>query len=158
MRSFHTCFKVLRIKNEANDKRYVPISGRLLCLLPMIILRFLLDKAGIDIILSDSLANVVLGLDSTTSIDMSEMIHHSKAVTRAVKNSIVLGDMPFSSYQLNPNEALPNAKRFITEASCSGVKLEWFDKCPEVTKEITQEGIPVMGHIGPHRRQKKKRF
>jgi 3-methyl-2-oxobutanoate hydroxymethyltransferase len=122
---------------------------------------FLLDKAGIDIILvGDSLANVVLGLDSTTSIDMSEMIHHSKAVTRAVKNSIVLGDMPFSSYQLNPNEALPNAKRFITEASCSGVKLEWFDKCPEVTKEITQEGIPVMGHIGltPQTAEKERGF
>lgn len=109
----------------------------------------LLDKAGIDIILvGDSLANVVLGLDSTTSIGMPEMLHHSKAVTRAVKNSLVLGDMPYASYQLNTDEALLNARRFIEEASCSGVKLEWFDNCPKATKKITAQGIPVMGHIG----------
>ena len=109
----------------------------------------LLDKAGIDIILvGDSLANVVLGLDSTTSIGMPEMLHHSKAVTRAVKNSLVLGDMPYASYQLNTDEALLNARRFIEEASCSEKKLEWFDNCPKATKKITAQGIPVMGHIG----------
>ncbi len=109
----------------------------------------LVDKAGIDIILvGDSLANVVLGLNSTTEVGMAEMLHHAKAVTRAVKNSMVLGDMPYSSYQVNPKEAVKNAGRFIKEAGCSGIKLEWFSQCLEVTKDIVREGIPVMGHIG----------
>ncbi|MFC1674759.1 3-methyl-2-oxobutanoate hydroxymethyltransferase [Candidatus Omnitrophota bacterium] len=109
----------------------------------------LVDKAGIDMILvGDSVANVVLGLDSTTQVGMSEMLHHAKAVTRAVKHALVIGDMPYESYQVNPAESVKNAKRFIEEAGCGAVKLEWFDKCPEVTKEIIAAGIPVMGHIG----------
>jgi len=107
------------------------------------------DKAGIDMILvGDSLANVVLGLDSTTKVGMSEMLHHAKAVTRAVKRALVVGDMPYESYQVHPDEAVKNAKRFIDEASCDVVKLEWFDKCLEVTEKIIKAGIPVMGHIG----------
>jgi 3-methyl-2-oxobutanoate hydroxymethyltransferase len=109
----------------------------------------LIDKAGIDIILvGDSVANVVLGLDSTTKVGMSEMIHHAKAVTRAVKHALAIGDMPYESYQVNPEEATHNALRFIKEANCDAVKLEWFDKCLEVTEEIVKSGIPVMGHIG----------
>jgi 3-methyl-2-oxobutanoate hydroxymethyltransferase len=109
----------------------------------------LVDRAGIDIILvGDSLANVVLGLDSTTKVGMREMIHHSQAVTRAVKYALVVGDMPYESYQVNPHDAVMNAKRFIDEANCDAVKLEWFDKCLEVTKELIREKIPVMGHIG----------
>jgi 3-methyl-2-oxobutanoate hydroxymethyltransferase len=109
----------------------------------------LVDKAGIDMILvGDSLANVVLGLDSTTKVGMAEMLHHAKAVTRAVKHALVIGDMPYESYQVNPEESVKNARRFINEADCQAIKLEWFDKCPEVTKEIAQAGIPVMGHIG----------
>lgn len=109
----------------------------------------LIDQAGIDIILvGDSVANVVLGLDSTTKVGMAEMLHHAKAVTRAVKKALVVGDMPYESYQLNPQEALNNAKRFIDEAACDCVKLEWFDKCLEVTKEIIDAKIQVMGHIG----------
>ncbi len=109
----------------------------------------LIDKAGIDIILvGDSLANVVLGLDSTTEVGMTEMIHHAKAVTRAVKHSLVIGDMPYDSYQVNSQSAVKNAARFIDEAKCDAVKLEWFDRCLEVTKGIIQAGIPVMGHIG----------
>lgn len=112
-------------------------------------LAFLVDRCGIDMILvGDSLANVVLGLDSTTKVGMQEMIHHAKAVTRAVKHALVVGDMPYESYQVNPDEASKNAKRFIEEAKCDAVKLEWFDKCLEVTKEIVRAGIPVMGHIG----------
>lgn len=112
-------------------------------------LAYLVDKAGIDIILvGDSLANVVLGLDSTTKVGMTEMIHHSKAVKRAVKDALVVGDMPYESYQTNPAECVKNARRFIEEAGCAAVKLEWFDKCLDVTKEIIQAGIPVMGHIG----------
>jgi len=109
----------------------------------------LLDKAGIDMILvGDSLANVVLGLDSTTKVGMTEMLHHAKAVTRAVKYALVVGDMPYDSYQVNPEESVKNAKRFIEEAKCDAVKLEWFDKCLEVTEKIIKAGIPVMGHIG----------
>jgi len=109
----------------------------------------LIDKAGIDMILvGDSLANVVLGLDSTTKVGMTEMLHHAKAVTRAVKNALVIGDMPYDSYQVNPQDSLKNAKRFIDEAKCDAVKLEWFDKCLGVTEEIAKAGIPVMGHIG----------
>lgn len=109
----------------------------------------IIDKAGIDIILvGDSVANVVLGLESTTQVGMAEMIHHSKAVTRAVKRALVIGDMPYESYQVNTGESVKNAKRFIEEGRCDAVKLEWFDKCLEVTKSIITAGIPVMGHIG----------
>lgn len=109
----------------------------------------LVDKAGIDMILvGDSLANVVLGLDSTTKVGMTEMLHHAKAVTRAVKNSLVIGDMPYDSYQVNPDESVKNAARFIEEAGCQAVKLEWFERCLEVTEKIVKTGIPVMGHIG----------
>jgi len=109
----------------------------------------LVDKAGIDMILvGDSLANVVLGLESTTQVGMEEMIHHSKAVRRGVKQALLVGDMPFESYQINPEEAVKNARRFIDEAKCDAVKLEWFDKCLEVTHRIICAGIPVMGHIG----------
>lgn len=109
----------------------------------------LIDRAGIDMILvGDSLANVVLGLDSTTMVGMPEMLHHAKAVTRAVKHAIVIGDMPYESYQVNPDEALMNAQRFIDEAGCDCVKLEWFKRCLEVTEKIIKAGIQVMGHIG----------
>jgi 3-methyl-2-oxobutanoate hydroxymethyltransferase len=109
----------------------------------------LIDRAGIDMILvGDSLANVVLGLESTTQVGMPEMLHHAKAVSRAVKKALVIGDMPYESYQVNPDEAVKNARRFIDEAKCDTVKLEWFDKCLEVTEKIIKAGIPVMGHIG----------
>ncbi len=109
----------------------------------------LVDKAGIDMILvGDSLANVVLGLESTTQVGMPEMLHHAKAVTRAVKNALVIGDMPYESYQVNPQECVKNAQRFMQEAQCDAVKLEWFEQCLEVTEKIIQAGIPVMGHIG----------
>ncbi len=109
----------------------------------------LVDKAGIDMILvGDSLANVVLGLEKTTEVGMEVMIHHAKAVTRAVKNSFVVGDMPYEAYQVGSDQSVRNAKRFIDEAKCDAVKLEWFDNAIEVTKDIVKSGIPVMGHIG----------
>ena len=107
-----------------------------------------LDEAGIDIILvGDSLANVVLGLESTTEVGMKEMLHHTRAVVRAVKNALVIGDMPFDSYQLNPRAAVDNARQFIEEG-CQAVKLEWFEGCPEVASAIVKAGIAVMGHVG----------
>ena len=79
---------------------------------------------------------------------MAEMLHHTKAVRRAVKNAMLLGDMPFNSYQRHSEDAVKNAKRFIVEAGCDAVKLEWFDGCLAVTKNIVKAGIPVMGHVG----------
>lgn len=109
----------------------------------------LVDKAGIDIILvGDSLANVALGLESTTQVGMPEMLHHAKAVRRGVKNALLIADMPYSAYQLKPDECVINAQRFITEAGCQGVKLEWFDHCLDVTEQLVQAHIPVIGHIG----------
>lgn len=108
----------------------------------------LMDQAGIDMVLvGDSVANVVLGLKSTIEVGMAEMIHHTKAVKRAIKYAFLVGDMPFESYQVNPEESAKNAKRFIDEG-CDAVKLEWFEKCPQVTEKIIKAGIPVMGHIG----------
>ncbi|MBI4972762.1 MAG: 3-methyl-2-oxobutanoate hydroxymethyltransferase [Candidatus Omnitrophica bacterium] len=109
----------------------------------------LIDRSGIDLILvGDSVANVVLGLESTTQVGMIEMLHHAKAVTRAVKHALVIGDMPYESYQINIDESVKNARRFINEAKCDAVKLEWFAQCLEVTEKIIKAGIPVMGHIG----------
>lgn len=109
----------------------------------------LIDKAGIDIVLvGDSLANVVLGLESTREVGMEEMIHHAKAVNRAVKKALLAGDMPFGSYQKGIKAAVKNAQRFVDEAGCGAVKLEWFDRCPEVAGAIVKAGIPVMGHVG----------
>ncbi len=109
----------------------------------------LVDAAGVDIILvGDSLANVVLGLESTTEVGMTEMIHHAKAANRGVKQALFVGDMPFESYQSDSDMAIVNAKRFIDEAGCNAVKLEWFDQCLEVAEKIVDAGIPVMGHVG----------
>ncbi|MCK4881623.1 MAG: 3-methyl-2-oxobutanoate hydroxymethyltransferase [Candidatus Omnitrophica bacterium] len=109
----------------------------------------LVDAAGVDMILvGDSLANVVLGLESTTEVGMVEMIHHAKAVNRAVNQALLIGDMPFESYQADSDGAVDNARRFIDEAGCNAVKLEWFDQCLEVAEKIVKAGIPVMGHVG----------
>lgn len=106
------------------------------------------DEAGVDVILvGDSLANVVLGLASTREVGMQEMLHHSKAVVRAVKNALVVGDMPYESYQTNPKAAVDNARQFM-DIGCGAVKLEWFDQCPQAAGAIVKAGIPVMGHVG----------
>lgn len=110
---------------------------------------YALEKAGIDIILvGDSVANVVLGLDSTKEVGMAEMLHHAKAVSRAVKKALLVGDMPFEAYQVDAGASVRNAQRFITEAKCDAVKLEWFEKAIESAEMIVRAGIPVMGHIG----------
>ena len=109
----------------------------------------IIDSAGVDIVLvGDSLANVILGLKSTTSVTMDQMLYHTKAVRRAVENSLLIADMPYQGYQIDVNDSIKNAKRFIDEAGCDGVKVEWFNKCPDVVKKIASEGINVMAHIG----------
>lgn len=108
----------------------------------------LLDESGVDIVLvGDSLANVVLGLEFTKQVGMTEMLHHAKAVNRAVKRAMLVGDMPYNSYK-TPMVAVKNAKRFVNEAGCNAVKIEWFDGCEKVARAIVAAGIPVMGHVG----------
>ncbi|HSV43016.1 MAG TPA: 3-methyl-2-oxobutanoate hydroxymethyltransferase [Candidatus Bathyarchaeia archaeon] len=106
------------------------------------------DEAGADIILvGDSLANVVLGLESTKEIGIAEMVHHAKAVGRAVKRAFVVGDMPYSSYQVAGADTVGDAKQLIA-AGCDAVKVEWFSGCLEVVAQLRGAGISVMGHIG----------
>jgi 3-methyl-2-oxobutanoate hydroxymethyltransferase len=109
----------------------------------------ILDRAGIPLILvGDSLGMVVLGYDSTIPVTMDVMIHHTKAVARGAKNSIVVGDMPFMSYQVSAEQALVNAGRFLQEAGAQAVKLEGGVTVAATVKRIVDAGIPVMGHIG----------
>jgi 3-methyl-2-oxobutanoate hydroxymethyltransferase len=109
----------------------------------------ILDEAGIDIILvGDSLGNVVLGYENTVPVTMNDMLRHTKAVSRAVKKSLVVADMPFLSYQVNEEEAIKNAAKFIQEASAKCIKLEGGRIYSGLIKRITNIGIPVMGHIG----------
>ncbi|MEI6437557.1 MAG: 3-methyl-2-oxobutanoate hydroxymethyltransferase [Candidatus Omnitrophota bacterium] len=108
----------------------------------------LLEKAGIDIILvGDSLANVVLGLESTTQVGMDVMLHHTRAVLRGVKHTPVVGDMPFEAYQPLGADPLKHAKAFM-EAGCVAVKIEWFDRCLAVAEVLVKAGVPVIGHVG----------
>jgi 3-methyl-2-oxobutanoate hydroxymethyltransferase len=108
-----------------------------------------IDEAGIPLILvGDSLGNVVLGYDSTVFVTMEDMLHHTKAVMRGAKSALVIGDMPFMSYQTSPEDALRNAGRFLQEAGCQAVKLEGGEVMAETVRTLVDRGIPVMGHIG----------
>ncbi len=107
------------------------------------------DRAGIDIILvGDSLAMTVLGHENTLPVTMDEMIHHTKAVARGAKHCLILGDMPFMSYNTSEREAIHNAGRFMKEAGADAVKLEGGVGVKEIVRAIVKGGIPVMGHIG----------
>ncbi|NQU15748.1 MAG: 3-methyl-2-oxobutanoate hydroxymethyltransferase [Desulfobacteraceae bacterium] len=109
----------------------------------------LVDQAGIDTILvGDSLGMVVLGYDSTVPVTMDEMLHHCKTVTRGAKNTFVIGDMPFMSYQVSVEKAVENAGRFMKEAGCDSVKLEGGSEVCHVVKAIVDAGISVCAHIG----------
>jgi 3-methyl-2-oxobutanoate hydroxymethyltransferase len=109
----------------------------------------LVDQAGIDIILvGDSLGMVVLGYPDTVSVTMDEMIHHVKAVTRVVKHALVVGDMPFGSYNVSKKKAVANANRFMKEGRADCIKLEGGKAMAPVIKAIVNAGIPVQGHIG----------
>ncbi len=109
----------------------------------------LVDKAKIEIVLvGDSLGNVVLGYESTIGVTMDEMLHHAKAVKRAVKRAFLIGDMPFMSYNVNTEKAIENAGRFLKEAGCEAVKLEGGLEVAETVSCIVKAGISVLGHIG----------
>ncbi|MDI6800088.1 MAG: 3-methyl-2-oxobutanoate hydroxymethyltransferase [Actinomycetota bacterium] len=109
----------------------------------------IIDSAGVDVILvGDSLGMVILGHDSTLSVTMDDMIHHTKAVARGAESALIVGDMPFMSYQASVDEALKNAARFLSEAGAQAVKLEGGKVVAEKVDRMTSIGIPVMGHLG----------
>jgi 3-methyl-2-oxobutanoate hydroxymethyltransferase len=108
----------------------------------------LVDEAGIPLILvGDSLAQVVLGYDTTVRVSMEEMLHHTKAVVRGTKRSLIVADMPFLSYS-NAEDALANAGRFLREAGAQAVKVEGGVRSARTIEALVRAGIPVMGHIG----------
>ncbi|MEW5988042.1 MAG: 3-methyl-2-oxobutanoate hydroxymethyltransferase [Chloroflexota bacterium] len=109
----------------------------------------LVDRAEIDVILvGDSLGMVVMGLTSTVPVTMEEMLHHCRAVARGASNPLLVGDMPFMSYQADTAEAVRNAGRFLKEGAMDTVKLEGGREVTETIRAIVDAGIPVMGHIG----------
>jgi len=109
----------------------------------------LIDEAGINgILVGDSLGMVCLGYKNTLSVTMEDMLHHTKAVVRGTKNALVVGDMPFMSYQTSVYDAVINAGRFVKEAGAEAVKLEGgADMCDKINA-IVKAQIPVMGHVG----------
>ena len=109
----------------------------------------LLDEAGIPIILvGDTLGMVMLGYDSTLPVTMEDMLHHTAAVRRGTTNALVVGDMPFMSYQASVEEGFRNAGRFLKEAGAHAVKLEGGGRVLDLVARLTDSGIPVMGHLG----------
>ncbi|HNX91579.1 MAG TPA: 3-methyl-2-oxobutanoate hydroxymethyltransferase [Candidatus Omnitrophota bacterium] len=109
----------------------------------------LIDASGVDAILvGDSLGMVVLGYDSTVPVTMEDMIHHTKAVRRGTERAFLIGDMPFMSYQASDEEAIRNAGRFVKDAGCDAVKIEWCEHAPGRAQAIYRSGISVIGHVG----------
>ena len=109
----------------------------------------LVDEAAIDIVLvGDSLAMTILGYENTLSVTIDEMLHHTKAARRGVKHALLVADMPYGSYHVNPDEAIRNAARFIKEAGAEAVKIEGGEKRAELIRRIIDAEIPVTGHIG----------
>lgn len=107
------------------------------------------DESGIDVILvGDSLGMVIQGGNSTLHVTMDEMLYHTKIVTNACKRALVVGDMPFMSYQASVKEAVVNAGRFLKEANATAIKLEGGASVCEQIKAISTAGIPVQAHIG----------
>jgi len=109
----------------------------------------IVDEVGIPLILvGDSLGMVVLGYESTIPVTMEDMLHHTKAVVRGTKQTMVVGDMPFMTYHISVDDALRNAARFIQEGGAQAIKLEGGVTVAEKVRRIVECGIPVMGHIG----------
>ena len=108
-----------------------------------------MDKAGVDsILVGDSLAMVVLGYENTLPVTMDEMLHHARAVSRGAKSALLVGDMPFMSYQVSVEDAVRNAGRFLQQGGMDAVKLEGGRERVDAIRAIVSAGIPVMGHLG----------
>jgi 3-methyl-2-oxobutanoate hydroxymethyltransferase len=109
----------------------------------------ILDEAGIPILLvGDSLGMVMLGYPTTLPVTMDDMIHHSQAVSRGARQALLVGDMPFMSYHSSTEQAIESAGRFVKEGGMHAVKLEGGGRIAELTRLLTERGIPVMGHLG----------
>ncbi|MEX0880481.1 MAG: 3-methyl-2-oxobutanoate hydroxymethyltransferase [Thermoanaerobaculia bacterium] len=109
----------------------------------------LLDAAGIDVLLvGDSVEMTVYGEPNTLSATMDSMVRHARAVARAAKRAVVVGDMPFLSYQAEPARAVENAGRFLAEAGCAAIKVEGGRRILPAVEAILAADIPVMGHVG----------
>ena len=109
----------------------------------------ILDEAGIPILLvGDSLGMVMLGYPTTLPVTLDEMIHHAKAVSRGARQALLVGDMPFMSYHVSVEQAIASAGRFLQEGGMHAVKLEGGGRVVEITRRLTEMGIPVMGHLG----------
>jgi 3-methyl-2-oxobutanoate hydroxymethyltransferase len=109
----------------------------------------LLDEAGIEVLLvGDSLGMVVLGHETTLSVTVDEMLHHTRAVRRGTKRALVVADMPFGSYHSDLSESVRNAVRFVKEAGAEAVKVEGGERRLELIVRLTESEIPVMGHVG----------
>jgi 3-methyl-2-oxobutanoate hydroxymethyltransferase len=109
----------------------------------------ILDELGIDSILVGDSANMVFyGAKNTLSITLEQMLYHTKAVSSAIKRALVIGDMPFLSYQTSISEAILNAGRFLKEGGADGVKIEGGTEMVSTVRRLIEVGIPVMGHIG----------
>ena len=107
------------------------------------------DQAGVEILLvGDSVGTVLLGYDSTLPVTMDDMLHHTRAVTRAKPSAMVVGDMPFMSYQVSAEQAVMNAGRLVQEGGADAIKLEGGARVAEAVRRIVEAGIPVMGHLG----------
>jgi 3-methyl-2-oxobutanoate hydroxymethyltransferase len=107
------------------------------------------DNVGIDVLLvGDSLCNVVQGCDTTLPVTMDEMVYHTRLVSRGVRRALVVGDMPFGSYQMGGDDALRNAIRFVKEGGANAVKLEGGQHVLPIIERIVVAEIPVMGHVG----------
>jgi len=109
----------------------------------------LVDAAGVDAILvGDTLGMVVLGHSSTVPVTMADMLHHTRAVARGASRALVVGDMPFLSYQVTPEEALRNAAALVQQGGAAAIKLEGGRAVASTVRRIVEAGIPVMGHVG----------
>jgi 3-methyl-2-oxobutanoate hydroxymethyltransferase len=107
------------------------------------------DAAGVDsILVGDSLAMTMLGRPDTLSATLDEMLHHTRAVVAGTRQALIIADMPFLTYQLGMEQALENAGAFLADAGAQAVKIEWCPDAPAITEFLTQNGIPVMGHVG----------
>ena len=109
----------------------------------------LVDEAGIDVILvGDSMAQVMLGYDSTLPVTVDEMLHHTRAVRRAVKRALLIADMPYGSYHVDEKETLHNAARLVKEGGAEAVNIEGGEKRADLIRRVIEAEIPVAGHIG----------
>lgn len=110
---------------------------------------YFVEKAGIEIILvGDSLAMTIMGLDSTVPVTVEQMIHHIKAVVKGATTPLIVGDLPFGSYNVSKEKAIINTNRLMKEGGCDVVKLEGGQEVADIVKAIVDSGTAVMGHIG----------